>query len=128
MTATFRIGGSNGEPVCRGCDSLYDNFNDSNSHTDFITAVQYYGSFSYFFNSIDGVMVSGIAANAVDRGIAPRSGQTKDFKIRLVFANHAVLAKRTKIGWRGIRIMCPNQMTYLPVESCFSTLALNQSS
>ena len=33
------------------------------------------------FKLFNGVMVSMLASNAVDRGFGPRSGQTKDYKI-----------------------------------------------
>ena len=35
-------------------------------------------------NRIGGVMVSVLAMNAVDHGLEPRSGQTKDYKIVFV--------------------------------------------
>jgi hypothetical protein len=46
---------------------------------------------------IGGVMVSVLASSAVDRGFAPRSGQTKDYKI-CVFcfsAKHAALRRKS---------------------------------
>ena len=33
----------------------------------------------YFFNRIDGVIVSVLASNVVDRGLEPQLGQTKDY-------------------------------------------------
>jgi hypothetical protein len=32
--------------------------------------------------------------------------------------------ERAKIGWLRIKIMCPNGVTFLPAECCFSELAL----
>jgi hypothetical protein len=32
--------------------------------------------------------------------------------------------ERAKIGWLGIRIMCPNGVTFLHADCCFSELAL----
>jgi hypothetical protein len=32
--------------------------------------------------------------------------------------------ERAKIGWLGIIIMCPNGVTFLPADCCFSKLAL----
>ena len=32
--------------------------------------------------------------------------------------------ERAKIGWLGIRIMCPNGVTFLPADCCYSELAL----
>jgi hypothetical protein len=60
-------------------------------------------------------MVSVLTSSAVDRGLKPRSGQTKDYKIGICCftAKHAAL--RAKTGWLGIRIMCPSGATCLPV-------------
>ena len=35
----------------------------------------------FMLNRIDGVMVSMLSSIAIDRGLVPRSGQTKDYKI-----------------------------------------------
>ncbi len=48
-------------------------------------------------------MVSMLASSVVDRGFEPRSGQTKDYKIRK---------------------MCPSEATCLSVDCCFSELTL----
>ena len=50
------------------------------------------------FNRIGGVMVSVLASSAVDRGFAPRSGQTKDYKIGIccLSAKHASLSRKIK--------------------------------
>jgi len=45
--------------------------------------LQQYVYFKY--NRIDDVMVSVLVSRVVDRGFEPRSGQTKDYKIELVF-------------------------------------------
>jgi hypothetical protein len=55
-------------------------------------------------------MVSVLASSAVDREFEPRSGQTKDYEIRICFfsAKQAALGRKSKTGWLGIRIMCPS--------------------
>ena len=47
-------------------------------------------------------MVSVLASSAVDRGIDPRSGQTKDYKIGICCfsAKHAALRRKNK-DWLG---------------------------
>ena len=49
-------------------------------------------------NSIGGVMVSVLAAIAVDRGFEPQSGQTKDYNNGMCCfsANHAALRRKSK--------------------------------
>ena len=49
-------------------------------------------------NRIGGVMVSVLASNAVDRGLEPRSGQTKDYKIGICCfsAKHAARSIKEK--------------------------------
>ena len=44
-------------------------------------------------NRIDGVMVSMLSSIAIDHGLVPRSGQTKDYKIGICCfsAKHAAL-------------------------------------
>ena len=75
---------------------------------------------------IGGVMVSVLASSAVSRGFEPRSGQTKDYKIGICASPLSTqhYGERAKIGWFGIRIMCPNGVTFLPADCCFSELAL----
>ena len=70
-------------------------------------------------------MVNVLVSSAVDRGFNPRSGQTNDNKIDICcfFAKDAVL-KRGKIGWLGMRIICPSGATCLSADCCFSELAL----
>ena len=53
---------------------------------------------TFMFNLIDGVMVSMLASNAVDRGFEPRSGQTNDYKIGICSfsAKHAALRRQSK--------------------------------
>jgi hypothetical protein len=59
---------------------------------------------------IGAVMVSVLTSSAVDRGFEPRSGQTKDYKIGICSSPLSTqhYGERAKIGWLGIRIMCPN--------------------
>ena len=49
---------------------------------------------------MDGVMVSVLASSAVDRGLEPRSGQSKDFKIGICCfsAKHSALRRKSKDG------------------------------
>jgi hypothetical protein len=49
-------------------------------------------------NHISGVMVSVLALGAVDRGIEPQSGQTKDYKIGICCFSprHAALRRKCK--------------------------------
>ena len=49
-------------------------------------------------NSIGGVMVSMLALSAVDRGLEPLSGQTKDNKIGICCfsAKHTTLRRKSK--------------------------------
>jgi hypothetical protein len=49
-------------------------------------------------NRIDGVMVSVLASKAVDYGLEPRSGQTKEYKIGIFCfsAKHAALRRKSK--------------------------------
>ena len=57
-------------------------------------------------NRIGGVMVSVLASSAVDRGLDPRSGQTKDYKIGICCfsAKHVSLGRTTKEWLARIRI------------------------
>ena len=50
------------------------------------------------FNSIGGVMVSVLAYSAVDCGLEPCSGQTKDFEIGICCfsAKHSALRRKSK--------------------------------
>ena len=49
-------------------------------------------------NRIGGVMVSVLTSSAIDRGIEPRSGQTKDYKIGICCfsAKHIALRRKSK--------------------------------
>jgi hypothetical protein len=73
---------------------------------------------------IGGVMVSVLTLSAVDRRVKPKT-------IRLVFVASTLstqhYGERGKIGWLGIRITCPNRVTFLPADCCFSELALYKS-
>ena len=73
-----------------------------------------------------GVMVGVLASGAVDRGFEP--GRVKPRTIKLVFVASSLrtqhYGERAKIGWLRIKIMCPNGVTFLPAECCFSELAL----
>ena len=74
-------------------------------------------------------MVSVLASSAVDRGFEPWLGQTKDYQIGIYHfsAKRAALRVTAKIGWLGIRIMCPSGATCLPTDCCFSELSLCKS-
>ena len=58
-------------------------------------------------------------------------GRVKPRTLHLVFVasplNTQHYGERAKIGWLEIRIMCPNGMTFLPADCCFSELALYKS-
>ena len=71
-------------------------------------------------------MVSVLFSSLVDRGFESLSGQTKDheFGMRCFSARHAASRKKKKTDWLGIGIMCPRWATCLPVDCCFSELAL----
>ena len=79
-----------------------------------------------FLNRIDGIMVSVLASRAVDRGLEPRSSQTKDYKIGICCfsAKHAALRSKSKDWLARIRIMCPSGATCLPADCCLNELAL----
>ena len=49
-------------------------------------------------NCIGGIMASVLVSSAVDRGLEPRSDQTKDYKIGICCfcAKHAVLRRKSK--------------------------------
>jgi hypothetical protein len=59
-------------------------------------------------------------------GSSPR--RVKPRTIKLVFVASPLSTRhyeeRAKIGWLGIRIICPNGVTFLPADCCFSELAL----
>ena len=88
-------------------------------YSDFLIDYMYL----HIFNRINGVMVSVLASSAVDSGFDPRSCQTK-----LVFVASSLSTQhsgeREKTGWLRIMITCPSGATCLPVECCFSELAL----
>ena len=70
-------------------------------------------------------MVSVFGANAVNFEFEPRSGQTRDNNIGIYcFSAKHVAINLKKTRWFGISIVCPNGATCLPVECCFSELAL----
>ena len=71
-----------------------------------------------------GLIVSVSTSSVVDRGIKPLWGQTKDNKTAASPPNTSYEGVRAKSGWLGIRIMCPSGATCLPVDYCFSELAL----
>jgi hypothetical protein len=54
--------------------------------------------YSYTVNCIGDVMVSVLASSAVDRGLEPWSGQTKDYKIGICCfsTKHAALRRKSK--------------------------------
>jgi hypothetical protein len=61
----------------------------------------------YTETRIDGVMVSVLTSNAVDRGFDSLSDQTKDYTLAFIASPISTQHKRekTKIGLVGIRIM-----------------------
>ena len=65
-------------------------------------------------------MVSMLASSAVDRGIDPRSGQTKDYKIGICCfsAKHAALRRKNK-DWLGRNL---NNMSYWSAMSTHGLL------
>ena len=67
-------------------------------------------------NNIGGVMISVLAASLWDRTPA---GQTKSYKIDICY-----LGVRAKTGWLRIGIICQSGATCLPLNCCFSELAL----
>jgi hypothetical protein len=64
-------------------------------------------------------MISVLVLSVADRGFEPRSGQPKTMQLVCVAS-----LLRAKIGWLGIRIMCPSGATCLCMDCCFSELAL----
>jgi len=54
-------------------------------------------------------MFTVLASSAIDRELELRSGKIKDYTIA---------------GWLGIRIMYQSNATFLPVDCCFSDIAL----
>jgi hypothetical protein len=80
---------------------------------------------SSLYNHITVVMVTVLAPGAVDRGLEPRSCQTKDNKIGMCCfsAKYAHSGERATTGWLGIRIMCQSGATCLSAD-CSSELAL----
>ena len=72
------------------------------------------------YHRIDGVMVSVLSLNVVDRGFKPKA-------IKLVFVSSPLSIKeKAKTGWLGISILCG--VTCLPADYCFSELALSMLS
>ena len=72
---------------------------------------------------IGGVIVSVLASNAVDRGFDPRSGQSKDYKIKIccLSTKHAALTRKSK-DWLARNQ--DNEAIYLSTDCCFSEQAL----
>ena len=70
-----------------------------------------------------------LQSSAVDRGFEPLLGQTEDYKIGICCfsAKHTAMMRKIKTGWLGIRIICPSESTCLPMDCCFSELALYKS-
>jgi hypothetical protein len=94
-----------------------------------LNCIQYillYSIISFIINHFSGVMVSVLASSAVDRGCEP--GRVKQKTIKLVFVASPLSTQhegeRAKTDWLGVRIMCPSRATCLPVDCCFSELAL----
>ena len=61
---------------------------------------KYYQKFIISYNCIRDLKVSVLVSSAVDRGLDPRSGQTKDYKINIscFSTKHAALRSKSK-GW-----------------------------
>ena len=53
-------------------------------------------------------MVRVLISSAIDCGLEPQLGQTKDYEIGICFfsTKHATLGERTKTDWIKILIMC----------------------
>ena len=78
------------------------------------------------YNHDGGVMVSVLASRAVDRGFQPRSGQTKDYKIRICCfsSKHAALRRKSK-GWFARNQNNVSEWSDVSTRClCFSELAL----
>ena len=77
---------------------------------------------------IGGIIVSILASSAVDHGLEPRSGQTKDYQIGICCfsAKHAALRRKRK-DWSARNQMCQSGATCLTADCCFSELALSKS-
>ena len=71
---------------------------------------------------IDGVIISVLPSRVLDRGFEPLSGQTIDYKIGICCfsATHVALRRKSK-NWSARN---QNEAICLPVDSCFSKLAL----
>jgi hypothetical protein len=67
---------------------------------------------------ISNVMVSTITSNAL------WPGQTKDYTISICCFSTKYVALRAKTGLLGIRILCLSGAKNLPMDCCFSELAL----
>ena len=55
---------------------------------------------SFLTNRIGGVMVKVLASSAVDRGLEPRSDQTKDYNIGICWFSDKYAALRRKSEYR----------------------------
>ena len=71
-------------------------------------------------------MVSVLAYSAVDRGLKPRSAQTKDYKIGICFffAKHAALRSKSKDWLARIQNNVSEWSDMFSRGLCFSELAL----
>jgi len=74
-------------------------------------------------------MINILASSAVEHGFkGSSSGQVKLNNIKLVFVVACLSmqhkGERAKTSWLRIRIICPNGASCLPVDCCFSALAL----
>jgi hypothetical protein len=65
-------------------------------------------------------MASVLASSEVDHEFAPRSGQTKDYKICICCfsAKHAALRRKSKDRLARIQMMCSSEATCLPADCC----------
>ena len=67
-----------------------------------------------------------LASSMVKHGFKPQSSQAIDYKIGICCfsTKYTALWSKKKDWLVGIRIVCQNGMTCLPVDCCFSGIAL----
>jgi hypothetical protein len=85
------------------------------TNTNMISHLSY--PFRFSLNIFDSNRICGVMVGVLDSStFEPRSGQTKDYKIGICCfsAKHTVLRRKSKTGWLGIRLKCPNEATCLP--------------
>lgn len=83
-------------------------------------------SLTFIYIYLDGVMVSMLVVNVVDRVIEFWSTHIKDYNCVCCFlATYAALASKIKHWFARRHDMCRRGAKCLPVESCFSALTLS---